>query len=541
VRTTAAKEPVALTRSFALGHKTPVVAVEPHPDIEKKFAYLRVEHKGAELAVLPHDLLTTIRLRQLGYDVPSPILRDYNWAGAVPFEPQKVTAAMLTLSRRAYVLSQMGTGKSLASLFAYDYMHSINVAKKLLIVAPLSTLDVVWGSEVFNWMPWLKTSVLHGTKPQRYRALDKDVDIYIINHDGVAVLQDALAERKDINTVILDELAVYRNRRTKLWNSANRLIEPRAFVWGMTGGPTPKAPTDAWAQVRLLTPNNITWSFTRFRDETMVQNGPFKWRERPEALSIVHKAMQPAVRFRRSECVDLPPTTYSERAVDLTPEQKKVYAAMKNDFYLQHPKGEVTAVNAGVQINKLMQICCGFVYGKKSDGETGVMIELDNKPRINTMLEIIEEAASKVIIYVPYIKAVSLVERALQGQYTFGTVTGDISRVTSLDGTVEQVRRSEVFARFQKREDPHVLVAHPKVAAHGLTLTAADTILWYGLLPDLDIYDQACARVARPGQKLHTHIIHLVSMYPERKVSKVLKERGNLQAALLHLFNEDGR
>jgi hypothetical protein len=92
-------------------------------------------------------------LRNIGYAVPPPILHQYDWAGTTPFDTQKQTAAMLSIERRAYVLNDMGTGKTRASLFAFDYLKGIGLADKMLVVAPLSTLNVVWVKEVFDCSP----------------------------------------------------------------------------------------------------------------------------------------------------------------------------------------------------------------------------------------------------------------------------------------------------------------------------------------------------------------------------------------------------
>jgi SNF2 family DNA or RNA helicase len=483
--------------------------------------------RGHDIMAVPHDVDTTRLLRNFGYDIPAPILHRYNWAGQTPFESQKTTAALLTSHARAYVLNEMGTGKTLSALFAYDFLREVGKVRKMLVVAPLSTLTVVWAQEVFQRMAHLEVVVLHGTRKQRHKLLDTPADIYAINHDGLKIMLPALKSRDDIDVVLLDELAVFRNKQTDRWKAANAAIQGRKFVWGMTGGPTPKEPTDAFGQVRLLTPERVPWSFKAFRESVMEQQGPFTWIPRPDALETVHKAMQPSVRFKRAECIDLPPTTYGERQVELTPEQQQAYAQMKQEYVVMHASGEVKAMNAGVQASKLIQIATGFVFDQE-----GNAIELAHQPRISAMLDVIDESSSKVIVFAPYKPAVRLVARGLsEAGISHAVVTGD----------TPQRERNWVFNNFQNADHPRVLVAHPKVAAHGLTLTAADTILWYAVLPDLEIYDQACARVARPGQTLHTHILHLVSTPAERKIVRVLEKRGNLQATLLDLFGDDNR
>ena len=514
------------TNQFRVSTQRPAIVLPLDHDVERIVPHKKVQRRGLDLMLVPHRVDTTKVLRNLGYEIPSPILTRYDWAGQTPFESQKTTAAMLTTSHRAYVLNEMGTGKTLASLFAFDFLKQAGAANKMIVVAPLSTLNVVWSQEVFTRMPHLEVVVLHGTRAQRLRALDTYADIYVINHDGIGVILHELQGRGDIDVVLLDELAVYRNKQTNRWKLANQLVQGRKWVWGMTGGPTPKAPTDAWAQIRLLTPENVGWSFKAFREETMYQVTQFKWLPRKDALDHVHTLMQPSVRFTREECLDLPPTTYSERHAALSKEQEKAYREMDAAFVMQHPSGSITAMNAGVQMSKLIQICCGFAYG-----ENERFIELDHTSRIATMLEVVEQSESKVIIFVPYKRAIKLVEAGLKGKCSFSTVTGDTPKR----------ERDKIFTLFQHSVHPHVLVAHPKVAAHGLTLTRANTILWYGILPDLEIYEQACARVVRPSQTLHTHIVHIVSTPAERKIVRTLETRGNMQAALLDLFEKDNR
>jgi SNF2 family DNA or RNA helicase len=489
--------------------------------------------------LVPHHPDTTIVLQNLGYDVPAPILSRYDWAGVTPFEAQRQTAALLSSNTRAYCLSEMGTGKSLSVLFAFDYLKKVGRVNKMMIIAPLSTLGVVWANEVFRWMPHLRTSIVHGTtRKLREEALAEDADIYIINHDGPKTffvdgqrtrqlsLRQFIIDRTDIDVVVIDELAIFRNASTARWKAVNLFLRsrgPDCFIWGLTGGPTPKGPMDAWAQAKLITPHTVNLSALAFKHDTMVQVSQFQWVERKDATAKVYGLLQPSIRYTREECVDLPETTYSMRQVPFSSEQSKAYKEMVATFVATHPRGTVTAVNAAVQMGKLLQISTGFMYPK-----AGLPIPLDNKPRIDETLEIIEEAAGKVIIFVPFKHGLNIVRRGIEKHYSCEVVSGD----------TPQGKRTAIFNAFQHSTDPHVLIAHPKVAAHGLTLTSANTILWFSVLPDLEIYNQACARVARPGQTRKTHIIHLVSAPVEEKVARVLERRGNMQAALLDAFEQ---
>src|SRR6185312_14079558 len=104
-----------------------------------------------------------------------------------------------------------------------DYLYCTGQCRRALIAAPLSTLTCVWENEIFENFPHLSATVLHGDKNRRLRLLGEEADIYIINHDGVEVLHQALWERRDIDTIIVDELAIYRNSRSLRWKNLSRL------------------------------------------------------------------------------------------------------------------------------------------------------------------------------------------------------------------------------------------------------------------------------------------------------------------------------
>ena len=179
--------------------------------------------KGRRLMALPHEPETVRLLYNLGVKAPEPIRYYYDWCGSTPFASQIDTAAMLTTHRRAYVLNEMGTGKTRAALFAYDYLRSIHRVGKLLVVAPLSTLVAVWEDEVFRNLHHLKTVVVHGPKKKRLKLLSGEADVYIINHDGVEVVRKELEAMK-FGCVIVDELAVYRNSRSDRWKNLKALV-----------------------------------------------------------------------------------------------------------------------------------------------------------------------------------------------------------------------------------------------------------------------------------------------------------------------------
>src|SRR5262249_34168329 len=156
-----------------------------------------------------------------------------------------------------------------------------------LVVAPLSTLQFVWAREIFNTLPSRRCAVLHGTRERRLERLaDKDVDIFIINHDGPKTILpeiEKLVASGDIDALILDELAVYRNGTADRTKTMKKLAARMKWVWGLTGSPIPHSPTDAWAQASIVTPGTVPKYFGRFRDQLMTKVNQFKYVPKTDA------------------------------------------------------------------------------------------------------------------------------------------------------------------------------------------------------------------------------------------------------------------
>lgn len=444
-----------------------------------------------------------------------------------PFAAQIETATFLSMHSRAFCLNGMGTGKTNSALWAYDYMRRTKIVNKVLVVCPLSTMERTWADSVFNTFPHLDAVVLHGTRDKRIKLLKEDVHIYIINIDGLATIKDELAKRPDIDLIVVDELALARNSSTERWKTLNTICNKQGNrrVWGMTGSPTPNSPTDAWAQCKLVTPDNtnVPKYFGAFRDRVMRQLTQFKWAARPEANDVIYQMMQPAIRFSLDDCTDLPEQMFITREVELTPEQKKAYKDMLSKLATEYAGGQILAVNEAIKANKLIQIACGVAYGTD-----GTEVVIPSKPRMDVLKEIIEESEGKVIVFVPLTGALESVATELRKDWSVEVVHGGTSKS----------QRDQIFSDFQRGFDPRVLVANAATMSHGLTLTAATTIVWYAPVHSNEIYEQACARVRRPGQTKTTVIVHIAGSDVERRVYKRLQDKQSMQGLLLDMMKE---
>lgn len=507
-----------------------VLGVPATPAILSLFPQARkVTYAGNSLALVPHSFLETKLLRGLGLDVPAPCLTQYAFPhppGQPPFDVQRKTVGMMTTNQRAYNLNGMGTGKTRCTLWSYDFLRSIGQANKLLVAAPLSTLNFTWAREVMHAFPHLSCTVLTGDKERRLKRLRENHDVYIINHDGLAVIHDELMKRKDIDTFAIDEIAVFRNSRSSRNKVVRELAHRMVWAWGLTGSPTPQDPTDAYGQCLILTPNTVPKRFSHFRDAVMTKVTAFKYAAKHDAKTTVFNVMQPAVRYTLDDVIELPDFVERTVDIDLGSKQEKIYTALKNEAYAQVQSHEITAANAGAVLNKLLQVSLGYVYAKRG-GQEREVVALDNDNRLERLVDDINACEQKVIVFVPFTHALhGIAERLRKEGVDTGIVYGD----------VPDKERDKIFAAFQNTGKYRVLLAHPTCMAHGLTLTAASTIIWFGPIASLEIFEQANARIRRIGQK-HKQLFLMYQATPaEKKMYAALRAKRKVQDGVLDMF-----
>ena len=205
--------------------------------------------------------------------------------------------------------------------------------------------------------------------------------------------------------------------------------------------------------------------------------------------------------------------------------QTKAYTEMLRDAVAEAKEGTITAINEAAKMTKLLQIACGLVYT-----ENGTPAVLDPKDRLKELKDVIDQSGRKCIVFVPFKHILEYLVKDLSKTLSVREISGDVSAG----------KRTEIFDQFQNG-DIEVILAHPKCMAHGINLTSGHTIVWWAPVNDFEIYDQANARIRRPGQKNHQVIIHLAGEIKgkptiESKIYKRLKNKEKVQGTLLELL-----
>jgi SNF2 family DNA or RNA helicase len=216
---------------------------------------------------------------------------------------------------------------------------------------------------------------------------------------------------------------------------------------------------------------------------------------------------------------------YQTRDIPLTPQVQKYYKQLKDQMMIEAAGTQVSAVNAAAGLNKLLQISGGAVYTDKHE-----VIEFDVSPRLNALMEVIEETDNKIIIFVPYRHTIELLSRYL----TDHNINNQV-----IQGSVSATQRASIINQFQSMDDPRVLVIQPQAASHGVTLTRADTVVFWSPVMSVETYLQCIARMDRVGQINKMTVVHLQGSEVERKMYKMLQGKVDLHTKLVDLYREE--
>ena len=458
-------------------------------------------------------------------NIPSPMANEYKWPGMYkPFDHQVTTASFLSIRDRAFCFNEAGTGKTSSVIWAADYLMKMKQIQRVLIICPLSIMYSAWQADVFKTAIHRTVGVAHGSASKRKKIIDGDYDFVVINFDGVGTVREDIA-KANFDLIVVDEANAYKTATTKRWKTLQKLVTPSTKLWMLTGTPASQSPLDAYGLAKMAVPHKVPKTFGAWRDRVMQQITQFKWIPKKNASGDVFKALQPAIRFTKAECLDLPEVVYQTREVPLTPQVKRYYKILKDRMMVEAAGEQISAVNAAASLSKLLQIAGGAVYT-----DTHEVIEFDINPRLSALQEVIDETDNKVIIFVPYRHTIDVVSDSLKAK-------GLSTEIISGDVTAKQ--RSDIINRFQTSDDPKILIIQPQSASHGVTLTAADTVVFWSPVMSVETYIQCVARIDRVGQKNSMTVVHLQGADVERKMYDMLQGKINMHEKLVDLYKQE--
>ena len=420
----------------------------------------------------------------------------------------------------AGVFLEMGLGKTVITLTALQALLETGEVSRAIVIAPLNVARTVWAQECAKWdhLQGIRVSRVLGSAKERKAALQADADLYVINRENVEWLMGELIREHQpwpYDMIIIDELSSFKNHRAKRFRALSRVRSLTPRIVGLTGTPSPNGLIDLWAQIFILDGGErLGKSIGRYRDQFFrpgATNGHivFDYRPKPGAQEQIEKRISDiCVSMRAQDWISLPETIRRDVPVDIPDGVRKTYQQFRRDLVLSLPEGEISAANAAVMANKLLQFTGGAMYG-----DTGDVIPVHDG-KLKALAELVDVATSPVLVFYGY--------------------RHEADRIRQAVPEAVHLYNAEQVEAWNRGEIP-VLIAHPASAGHGLNLQAGGhTIVWYTLPWSLELYQQACARLVRRGQD-HSVIIHhlVVPGTIDERVSTVLQGKAGQQDSLL--------
>lgn len=439
-----------------------------------------------------------------------------------PFVHQARTVRFMLANHRAYLWLDMGTGKTATTLWFFDLLFDYQKVKKVLVLAPLSTLDLTWNNEVLEVCPNRKSIILHHpNRDERLRMFKSDNEIFIINHDGVRNFYKELVELNP-DIIVIDEITAFSNAQSERSKNLQKLCKNAKAVYGLSGDPVAGGLINSYGIAKVVNPDKLPNKyFTRYRDMISYPITMYEREYFPNALEIVNEALSPAIKISIEDCVDLPPITFQTRRVDVPKETYALFKEMLDEQIAMYKGGLITASTAGVCHIRLIQILNGFT--KTSDGE---ILFTDMSPKLRELHDIYFESGRKLVVFAQSVPTVKILLKFFRDKGI---------KAELIYGEVSRSERKRIVDDFQSGGDG-VLIAQVKTMSHGITLTASNTICFFGPVSGNEAFRQAIRRIRRIGQIKAQRIVKLVCSKFEEWTFEKLDKKQNVGQAMLELY-----
>lgn len=446
----------------------------PDPKIVAMYKKIRSKKRLAdELALLPVSVRETHKKKPM-------------------YGSQLMTMDLYRESPIVLDFSDPGTGKTRTALQAFSERRRKG-GGKLLVLAPRTLLECAWGNDAREFCSDMKISVAYAYN--RPVAFERKADIYITNLDGIKWLLQNKKILKDFDSIIIDELTAFKHRGSARSAAMRKLAAMFEYRAGLTGTPNAKSVTEIWHQAYIIDGGHrLGQGFTNFQYAVQKQTGDRQWEDAPGAEEAVHSLLADImVRHRFENCMDIPP--HAIHTITYRPPEKLLekYNEMEARAVLRHEKGNVSAVNAAVLRNKLLQIASGAVYGQNDDddpyGKNKPKLILDTD-RCELVLDLVDEVDFPCLVFFNWgHQKEQLLELARKRGIPHEL----------LDRTTSDKRRKEIVDYYQAGMYK-VLFLHPRTGAHGLTLTRGRRTICVSPFDEADAIKQIFHRTYRGGQ-----------------------------------------
>ena len=435
----------------------------------------------------------------------------------IPHDYQQYAIDFIKSHKTSAVLLDMGLGKTVITLTALnDLLFDRFEISRVLVIAPLRVARNTWPQEIGKWehLNHIRYSVAVGTEKERREALRKQASLYIINRENVPWL----VEKTDFtyDAIVIDELSSFKNWSSKRFKALMKIRPLASCVIGLTGTPSGNGLMDLFAEFKVLDMGQRLGRFiTKYRQDYFVpdkRNGQvvFSYAPLPGAEErIYEKIADITISMKAADHLRMPELIESEYSVRMDEAEKKIYTEMCEQLVLQMKGDEVTAANAGVLSGKLAQMANGAVYA-----DDGAALHIHDR-KLDALEDIVESMNDKPLLVAYWFRH-------------------DAERIEKRVPCV-RLDTDDAIARWNRGEIPVALI-HPASAGHGLNLqSGGSTLVWFGIIWSLELYQQTVARLYRQGQNSNTVVVqHIIAEGTiDEKILRALKRKDKTQTALI--------
>jgi SNF2 family DNA or RNA helicase len=471
------------------------------------------------------------------------MVKDYRFK-TKPYAHQ-ITALEKSWDKEEYAyFMEMGTGKSKVLIDNIAILYDKGKINGVLIIAPKGVYKNWYSSEIpthlashIQYKSVLWTASSSKTKQEELNSLfksDFNLHVLVMNVEALSTpkgLQFALKFLNSHKTLMaVDESTTIKTPSAKRTKSILALSKSAVYRRILTGSPITKSPLDLYTQCGFLNEDLLGFSsYYAFRSRYahMIERN-FGGRrvqivKSYQRLDELSKLIEPfSYRVLKEDCLDLPEKIFIRREIELTEEQLKLYSTMKQMALATLNGKLLTAPNVLTQLMRLHQITCG--HFKSDDGK---IQELKNN-RLEELMSILEETEGKAIIWANYIYDIERISAAIKKEY------GDDS-VVEYYGAIHTDERQKNIERFQDPQSPfRFFIGNPQTGGYGITLTAANTVIYYSNGYDLEKRLQSEDRAHRIGQKKSVTYIDLIAEKTiDEKIVKALRKKIDIASQIM--------
>lgn len=415
----------------------------------------------------------------------------------------------------AGIFMDMGLGKTITALEAIKDLLVQSPDMKILIAAPKRVAEMSWDLEIDRWEDFSNVSYVKvmGTPIQRKKALEKNTNVYITNHDNIAWLSENI-KKSYFGTVVVDESTYYKSFSSKRFKAMKKITSGADHVLLLSGTPASNGYENLWSQIYLLDRGErLGDNITAFRRKYFINYGRYypDWRLNDGADIEIKKAIKDICFYVSSDKIpDMPDNIFNYIPVQFNDKEYKVYKDFKNNAVMQFGNVEVSGLSSASLVNKLLQLSGGAVY---ADDKRAINF---SDVKLERLEELIEEIGENVLIFYNYTHELDRIKKALK-KYE--------PRILKTKKDVEDWNAGRV----------KILLAHPASAGHGLNLQRGGRhIIWFGPRYDLELFKQANARLARKGNKstCYVHVLYTKNTI-EEQVIEIINKKDITQKELL--------